>query len=314
MRYESIPFVDKPVSRLVLGTAGRAFSSGGEVDELVETALSCGINCLDTARVYGRSEEAIGAWLRRSGRRKDVVLLTKGCHPVAGFVPRVGARQAEEDLRRSLDLLGTDHVDIYLLHRDNPLLPVGPIVEFLNKLHEEGKIGAFGGSNWTARRVAEANAYAASHGLKGFTVTSPHYSLGIQTRDPWGNGCKTITGEKNRDQRQWYAQCGMPVFAWSCLCDGVLSGKVKSDEWGGFQGSQKAYDCPENRERLRRCEELAAEKNATVAQIALSWLLCGPLKVFPIVSASSPERIRENAAAADIVLTPEEAARLAGNP
>lgn len=312
MRYDTIPFVDKPVSRLVLGASGQAFASGAPVDELVETALSCGINCLDTARVYGRSEEAIGAWLRRSGRRKDVVLITKGCHPVAGFVPRVGARQAEDDLRRSLDLLGTDHVDIYLLHRDNPLLPVGPIVEFLNKLHEEGRIGAFGGSNWTARRVAEANAYAASHGLKGFTVTSPHYSLGIQTRDPRGNGCKTITGEGNRDQRDWYRQAAMPVIAWSSLCGGVFSGKVTSGAWGGFHGDRRAYDCPENRERLRRCEELAARKSATVAQIALSWLLHSPLRVFPVIGASGPARIRENAAAADIALTQEEAAWLAG--
>ena len=312
MLYGTIPFVDKPVSRLVLGTSGRAFSSGGEVDELVEAALESGINCLDTARVYGRSEEAIGAWLRRSGRRKDVVLITKGCHPAAGFIPRVGARQAEDDLRRSLDALGTDRVDVYLLHRDSEWLPVGPIVEFLNKFHEEGRIGAFGGSNWTARRVKEANAWAAARGLKGFTVTSPHCSLGIQVRDPWGNGCKTITGEKNRAQRDYYEKTAMPVIAWSSLCGGIFSGKVSSDAWGGFHGDQKAYDCPENRERLRRCEALAAKKGASVAQIALSWLLHSPLHVFPVISASSTKRIRENAAAAEISLTPEEFAWLAG--
>ncbi|MEZ4634705.1 MAG: aldo/keto reductase [Caldilineaceae bacterium] len=77
------------------------------------------------------------------------------------------------DLHDSLARLQVDFVDLYLLHRDNPAVPVGPIVEVLNEHHKAGKIGAFGGSNWSPARIAEANAYAAANGLKPFVASSP---------------------------------------------------------------------------------------------------------------------------------------------
>ena len=315
MQYTSIPYVTKPVSRLMLGAAGARFANGEDVSDLMETALSCGINALDTARVYGESEAAIGRWLQKSGRRDEIVLISKGCHPNLAFLARVNEQAAADDLQRSLELLGTDHIDVYLLHRDQESVPVGRIVDFLNRFHEEGKIGAFGGSNWTAHRVAEANEYAEKHGLTGFTVSSPHYSLGRQKHDPWGNGCRTVTGDKNADQRQYYRETGIPVLAWSSLCNGVFSGKLKSENWAQLQklfgiNARWAYGCPDNRERLARCERLAREKGTGVAQLVLAWLLGDEMNVLPIISASSPARIRDTAVAANLTLTPEERAYL----
>lgn len=311
MKYTEIPFVSKPVSRIVLGGSGKLFFSGGDVTEVMETALECGINCVDSAREYGKSEEAIGRYLRQNGRRDDFVLISKCCHPTLAFVQRLSQRAAEDDLKRSLDTLGTDRIDIYFLHRDNELVSVGKVAEFMHRFHEEGRIGAFGGSNWSAKRIAELNAYAESHDLTGFTVSSPHYSLGRQQRDPWGNGCKTITGSKNAQQREFYAQNRMPLFCWASLCAGMFSGKLKSTDTGrmmkhfGFNAAW-GYDCPDNYERLKRCEALAAEKGVTVAQIALAWLLGSELNTLAIVGGSSPARIRENAAATEITLTEEE--------
>ncbi len=311
MKYTTIPLVPKPVSRIVLGGSGKHFFSGSDVSEIMETALDCGINCVDTAREYGKSEEAIGRYFRESGRREDFVLISKCCHPTLAFVQRVNQRAAADDLKCSLDTLGTDHIDIYFLHRDDPSVPVGRIAEFMHRFHEEGKIGAFGGSNWTAKRIVELNAYAESHGLTGFTVSSPHYSLGRQQRDPWGNGCKTITGDKNAAQRAFYAQTQMPLFCWASLCAGLFSGRITSTGRGqilkhfGFNAAW-GYDCPDNYERLRRCEQLAAEKRITVAQTALAWLLGSSLNALAIVGGSDPARIRENAQAAEIRLTEAE--------
>lgn len=311
MKYANIPFINKPVSRIVLGSAGMLFTSGGDVSEVMETALDCGINCVDSARAYGKSEEAIGRYLRQSRRRDEIVLISKCCHPTLAFVPRVGQQAAEDDLKRSLDTLGTDHIDIYFLHRDNKLVSVGKIAKFMSRFHEEGKIGAFGGSNWSAKRIAEVNAYAESHSLTGFTVSSPHYSLGRQKHDPWGNGCKTITGNQNAGQRQFYKENQMPLFCWASLCAGVFSGKLKSTQQGsiikhfGFSAAW-GYDCADNYERLKRCEALAAEKGETVAQIALAWLLGSELNTLAIVSGGNPKRIIENAQAAKIELTPAE--------
>lgn len=311
MQYTQIPFVQRPVSRIVLGGAGKLFFSGSDVTAVMEAALDSGINCVDTAREYGKSEEAIGRYFRQSSRREDFVLISKCCHPVLAFVQRVGRRAAEEDLKRSLDALGTDHIDIYFLHRDNELVDVGCIAEFMHRFHEEGKIGAFGGSNWSAKRIEALNAYAETHGLTGFTVSSPHYSLGRQQRDPWGNGCKTITGSNNARQREYYEKNRTPLFCWASLCAGLFSGRIKSTDKGsmmkqlGFNAAW-GYDCPDNYERLKRCEELAKQKGITVAQAALAWLLGSELNTLAIVGGNSPERIRENALAAEISLTDAE--------
>ncbi|MBQ4382401.1 MAG: aldo/keto reductase [Oscillospiraceae bacterium] len=311
MKYKEITGVANPLSRIILGTSSKPFFSGQEVDELIEAALESGINTLDTAREYGGSEGAIGRWLLRSGKRDRVVIISKCCHPSFAFVPRVNEKCAREDLMRSLDALETDFIDIYLLHRDLELLPAGKIVEFMAKLREEGKVGVIGTSNWSAGRIEEANAYARGHGFEGFSVSSPHYSLGIQKRDPWGNGCKTVTGEKHREEREFYSSSGMPVLAWASLCGGVFSGKLKSEDKGrimslfGFNTAW-GYDCPENYERLSRCEALAEKKGADVAQIVLAWMLGDDMNVFPIVGGSTAASIRRAAAAADLVLTKEE--------
>ena len=308
MKYTQIPFVDKSVSRIVLGGSGSRFIAGDDVSDVMEAALEQGINCVDTARVYGRSEETIGRYFRQTGRRDDFVLVSKCCHPTLAFLSRVNRQAAEEDLMRSLELLNTDHIDVYLLHRDDMAVDVGKVAQWMNRLHEEGRIGAFGGSNWSAERIAALNAYAEKHGLIGFTVSSPHYSLGRQVRDPWGNGCKTITGAKNAGQRAWYADRGMPLFCWASLCGGVFSGAITGDEpWQilrrfGFNTAW-GYECPDNYARLRRCQALAAELGVTVPQITLAWVLGSELNTLAVVGCSSPRRVMENTGAAELELT-----------
>ncbi len=315
MKYIRIPGVPLPVSRLILGGSGSRFASGGDVGELMEAALECGIDAVDTARAYGESEKAIGRWLRLSGRREEIVIISKCCHPSMAFLRRVDAAMAQEDLKRSLEALGTDRIDLLLLHRDDVSVPVERIVDWMDRFCSDGLIGAYGGSNWSAPRIQSANAYAAKHGLRGFAVSSPHFSLGRQRHDPWGNGCRTVTGEGRRAEREYYIRTGMPVVAWSSLCSGVFSGKLKSNEWNRLLGmfginAAWAYGCADNRERLKRCEELSAQRGVSISQIALAWLLGDEMTVLPVIGASSAKRIRENALAADISLTNAERAFL----
>ena len=311
MEYRKLPQLDREASRLVLGTSGKRFVAGEDVEDIMEAALEIGINCVDTAREDGKSEEAIGRWLKKSGKRDQIVLISKCCHPHFAFLQRVNEKAAEEDLKKSLEALGTDHIDLYLFHRDQESVPVEKIVEFMNRFLEEGKIRAYGGSNWSAKRIAAANAYAEKNGLVGFTATSPHYSLGRQKRDPWGNGCKSITGDQMKAERAYYLQTQMPIFCWSSLCNGVFSGKLASTDKGqimkmfGFN-TFWGYDCPDNYERLARCEELAKKKDTTVSAITLAWVLGSELNTFPIVSASSPRRLKENGKVLELKLTEEE--------
>ena len=312
MQYQKIKNIDKPVSRIIYGCTTEAMIKGENVNELLDKVYEFGINTFDTAENYGLSEVSLGNWMKERNNRDEIVIITKGCHPYDG-VDRMTPECLREDIEKSFQRLQTDYIDIYLLHRDVLEVPVGPIVEILNAYHKAGKIGAYGGSNWTIERIQEANDYALKHGLVPFTVSSPNYSLCRQVNDPWGGsaGCVTLTGDENKEARQWYVDNKITVFAYSSLGRGLFSGKVRSDEVEKAKammeaGAAHAYCQPENFERLRRAEKLASERNATVSQVALAWLLKQDVKAFPIVSASTAERIAGNTKALEIYLSDAE--------
>ncbi len=315
MEYRTIPYVSHAASRLILGTASPSFTGGGDNGRLLDTAVDMGINVIDTARNYGMAERSIGNWLRESKCRDRVIILSKCAHPNLLGRKRVTEKDIRKDFEKSSRLLGTDYIDIYLLHRDDPEVDVSVSVEVLNAMHREGKIGAFGASNWSYLRIAEANRYAEAHGLIPFAVSSPHFSLARQQQDPWGGGCVSITGEENEPARKWYAENQMPVIAYSSLGRGILSGKVKSSDARQAETvldavAMKGYGCADNFLRLARCEELAAQKGCTVAQIAMAWVYCHRMNTFAVATMSGEARLQENVAALSIKLTEEEAAYL----
>lgn len=311
--YQTIEGVDKPVSRIFYGTAALPFSAGEDGAPLLDAVTEMGINAIDTARVYGLAEKSIGDWLSHRDCREKLVLLSKCGHPdLETGRKRINEKEMREDLETSLHLLQTDYLDIYLLHRDDPDVPVGDIVEVFNAMHTEGKIHAFGGSNWTWQRIEAANEYAYAHNLIPFTVSSPNFGLADQVADLWGGGSVSISGPENKEARNWYRKNQMPVIAYSSLGHGLFSGKLHAahaaEEAPKVLDSfaMKGYACPDNYERLRRCELLAAEKGLTVSQIAMAWIFGQPLNTFAIVSSGSPKRMQQNIDASNISLTQEE--------
>ena len=223
--YGSIPGVCLPVSRIFFGTAIKPMLEGKSADEVLDAALSAGINAFDCARGYGQAERVLGSWIARRGCRERVVVLTK-CGNV-GLLGRVHVNGAviHRELKQSLKELQTGYVDIYLLHRDDPKTPVGEFVETLNEAKTQGLIRCFGVSNWTHERIQKANEYAAQHGLEGFSVSSPNFGLARQVADPWGGACVTVSGPENAAARAWYAEQNMPVLAYSSLGRGFFSGR-----------------------------------------------------------------------------------------
>ena len=328
MIYASVPHVDKPVSRIVFGTATpkmfaafrSVYENAPDFDQRLQTAFALldsmyalGVNCFDCADHYG--EEPLGEWMEARGLRDKVVILAKGAHHNR-WRKRITDFDILHDCHNTLAKLKTDHLDMYLLHRDDPTVPVGPIVDVLNRLYDEGKIGAIGASNWTLERFQEANDYALKHGLQPFSVVSPNFGLADQVNDPWGGGCVTISGPNGRAARRFYAENHIPVFAYSPLARGFFSGRLDSahperaaevlDEAG-----VKGYCCPENFERLRRCEILAKEKNVPVAQIAMAWIFSHKdLDVFALSGSTNVENQKLNIAACAYPLSAEECAWL----
>ena len=311
MKYSGIPGVKKPVSRIFYGAGGSRFWQGENMDELLDAVFALGVTAFDTARVYGASEEVLGNWLERRNLREQVVLLSKCGHPDL----KDGTRRVnEEDIRRDFELssryLKTDYIDIYLLHRDDPQVEVGVLVELLNAMHAEGKIGAFGGSNWTCERIEEANEYAYRKNLIPFTVSSPNYGLARQAKEKIGD-CVSLSGLEDKAEKVWYEKNQLPLIAYSALGSGFFSGKITSSHIEAAPGIMgellwSVYGSPDNLERLRRCEKMAGEKGCSVSTLALAWIFAGKLNTFAVMSTNSARRMEENIEALYLPLTEAE--------
>ncbi len=310
--FGEIPGIDKKVSRIFFGTASAPLAKG-DAEKLLDDIYGLGINAFDMARNYMGSEKAVGEWMQKRGNREELVLLSKCAHPdVTTWRKRVNEKEIREDLATTLELLQTDYVDIYLLHRDDPDVPVGEIVELFNEFYTDGKVKAFGGSNWTHERIECANEYAYSHNLRPFVVSSPNYGLADQVNDPWGGGCVSISGPSNQEARNWYIKNHMPVIAYSSLGRGFFSGKLKSTdkERAGEildEFAMKGYFCDDNFERLRRCEEMAAQKKCSISQIAMAFIKSRGINTFAVVGTTKASRMQENIDAFSIDLTMDEA-------
>ena len=311
MEYSEIEGVGKKVSRLFFGTCTRDMKAGKNVNELLDSALALGVNAFDTARCYGNAEKSLGMWLSARNNREQVVIQAKGA--INGFMWRSRIKESciRSDLKKSLENMRTDYADIYLLHRDDRRVPVGTVMEILNALKSEGKVRAFGGSNWHCDRIEQANEYAYAHGLTPMTVSSPNFCLAEQIKDPWGGGLVTVTGSKNAHEREFYKRTGMALTAYSCLGNGLFSGRFSGSDYAAAKKSLNlqariAFLCFSNLQRLRRAETLAAEKNMTPAQIAMAWLTTRGMNVYPIAGISSTAHLESCVAALDITLTEKE--------
>ena len=315
MKYKVIEGIDKPLSTLVFG-ASYAAVVGNKDDafKIYDMVWEAGFRTFDTAHSYGNCEAVLGEWLESRNYRSEAVILDKGCNPgqKGGTEPGEGlnAQTIRSQLEMSLKRLRTDHVELYVLHRDDPSVPVDETVEILNELKKEGKLLKFGGSNWTFKRVLEVQAYADQHGLEGFSAVSPAFSMARYIQDPWG-GSVALSGDEQADYRAWLAANQMPVFAYSSLARGYLSGKFRPDgdrpiEECLYSAPIIEYDSPDNRERLLRARALGEELGLTVPQIALAWLVHQPQNIYPLVTPTTLPHIMDNARALDIQLTPAQ--------
>jgi aryl-alcohol dehydrogenase-like predicted oxidoreductase len=309
MEYVKFDGIDKKVSKFFLGTLGMLLADKEKHFATLDAAYDLGITAIDTARAYN-AEDTIGEWIESRGIRENIVLLSKGCHP-SDYRERVTPYDIDSDLAETLAELRTDYLDIYLLHRDNPALPVGPIVEKLNEHQAAGRIKVFGGSNWTHQRLEEANEYAYAHNLSPMSVSSPNFSLAEQVQNPFAPGCVTIAGDKNKEAQDWYTKNQMPVLAYSSLARGLFSGRVNREIFEKDPDSidifcRTGYCCEENFVRIDRCQEIADEKGCTIPQVAMAYVLDCPMNAYPVIGAANRAELESSIGALNVKLTPQE--------
>ena len=315
MLYSKIPGIDKPVSRLVLGTMWINTQTLEDAFPVLDAFHAAGGNCLDTAHGYGRgdNERAVGQWINERGLRDEIVILGKGAHHSQDR-KRVTPYDIQSDLHDSLARFKVDSIDLYVLHRDDPDKPVGPIVETLHAAKEAGQIDAYGGSNWSAERLREANEYAAANGLTPFVASSPQFSLAVQIEPPWRD-CISVSGPAGEADRAWCRENGVTLFVWSSLAGGFFSGRFRRDNLDTFtewydQLAVKVYCKEENFQRHDRVQEMAASKGVSVPQIALAYVFNQPDGIHALSGARNTEELSVNVEASEIKLTKEEIAYL----
>lgn len=316
MRYGTIPGVSERVSRLVMGSM--VFGTEPEKIEntyrLLDRFREAGGTIVDTARVYakGTSEQAFGRWLKDRGCRNEMVVIGKGAHHNSETLERrVTPEAIREDIETSLQAMQLEMMEFYILHKDDPDVAVGPVVEALNQEVAAGRIKAFGGSSWTHQRLQETIDYAAQHNLQPFTVSSPNLALAVPNEPMWA-GCVTIAGEPAA--QAWYARTGMPVFAWSSQARGFFSGRYSPELTEGAtmdaQNVIRTYYSDANWERYRRAEELGRQKGYTRQQVVLAWVLHQTLDVYALIGPATVSELDDCLGALKVELTPAEVAWL----
>ena len=319
MRHRVIPGTDLRVSRLCLGTA----SFGSTFDRsqsfaLMDAFVGRGGNFLDTAHGYADwvrelagccvSEATIGAWMREPGNRDRVVVATKGGWTRPGTPELMSSREELlAQIERSRQELGVDCIDLYWIHYDNPAYPVAHFIDLLNEQAQAGAIRSFGCSNWTLPRIREANAYAAQQGVKGFIANQPWWSLAAPDLDAYGD--PRVVG-MDEATLAFHRETGMAVMAYSPQAKGFFSKLEERGPDGLDAFAKKMYLRPENVGRLAMVRDVAAETGASIAQVALAWILAQPFPTFPIVGCRTLEQLEESMRADDVRLVPDQIRRL----
>lgn len=274
--------------RLVLG--GNVFgwtASGAEAFRILDRFVEAGGTMIDTADVYsawvpghkgGESERLIGEWLRRRGRRDDVLIATK-----VGFSEGLSAGVIERGIEASLERLGTTHIDLYYSHKDDPGTPFEETIGAFDRLVRAGKVRAIGASQISAERLEEALAASAGAGLVPYTVLQTWYNMMERPRFE-----EALAGVAQAH--------GLGVLPFYGLANGFLTGKYRSeaDLAKGIRGDRVAeYLNDRGLAVLAALDEVAAETGATPAQVALAWTAAQPGVTAPIASATSMAQLEE---------------------
>ena len=297
MRFGKIPGLAKPVSKLILGSVYFHCDQQAEADAVLDRFLEKGGNTIDTAHCYGENASVpLGNWMKSRGNRNEVVILDKGCHPYGS--PRMTATDLLSDLETDLQRLGTDHVDIWMFHRDDPSADLSALLNCLHDEIDRGRIAAIGGSNWTPDRLEEANRIAENEGLTPLTISSPNLCL-ADANEPMWDGCVAL----DQAGREWHAQTQMPVFAWSSVARGFFAGFEDDDV-------RRVFHNPANFARLDRTIELACKLGVKPVQVALAWTLDQPFPVHALIGCRTPEEVDDAVEAFYISLTREQHAWL----
>jgi aryl-alcohol dehydrogenase-like predicted oxidoreductase len=313
MEYTHLGATGLRVSRICLGMMSYGSSEWRpwvldepEAEPIVRAAVEGGVTFFDTADMYslGASEEVTGRLLPKYIAREDAVVATKVFNPMGPGENRrgLGRKHVLASIDASLRRLGMDYVDLYQTHRWDYGTPVEETMEVLNDVVRAGKARYIGASSMFAWQFAKAQRVAERNGWARFVSMQPHYNL--------------LYREEEREMLPQCADQGVGVIPWSPLARGVLAGnrsrqgERRTTRAGSDEFADYLYAQPTDFDVVDRVVELAQERGARPAQVALAWLLGQPAVTAPIIGATKLSHLEDALAATELELTPEEMGRL----
>ena len=292
------------ISEVALGAMNfGTTTSKEEAYEVLDLYLDMGGNFIDTSNNYAHwagtgdeSETVLGEWLRDRGCRDKVVLATKVGFDRHGKGAGLKKEQIEYWVDQSLRKLGTDYIDLYYAHTDDPLTPIEETMEAFNSLVKKGKVKHLGSSNFDTWRLAEANMIAERNGLTPYTVMQQRISY---LNPKFAVAPKYVFNEVvNRERLRFLCDKNMPLVSYACLCKGAYE---------VIENLPDEYDAGE---RLNFIRNMAKEKGVNPSALVIAWLVnlyrCeGFPRVIPLFSAT-PEQMKQNLRGLELTLTDEE--------
>lgn len=315
MEYRKLGRTGLKVSEICFGTATFGWHTDeAEAHRMLDEFLGTGSNFVDTADYYsawaagsyaGRSEEIIGTWLAKSGKRHEVVLATKVCSPV-GELPNdrgLSRRHIMDAAEASLRRLQTDFIDLYQTHSMDNSIRIEETLRALDDLVRQGKVRYLGCSNYSAWRLCKALWASDKHGLERFECVQPYYNL-IDRADFERELADLVRFED------------LAVIPYSPQAMGFLTGKHRGleaapkDTRGTIDSRMQTYFTDRNSQLLDEMEQIGRRHQKSLAQVSLGWLLSDPTITSPIVGARNWEQLKESVNATGFRLEPDEKARL----
>lgn len=310
MEYVRLGHTGLKVSRIALGCMSygtRGFHQWTldeeESQPFFRQAVELGVNLWDTANGYGggSSEEFIGRAIKTYGRREDIVISTKvfnTMHPGPGG-SGLSRKAILEQLDASLTRLGTDYIDLYLIHRYDPEVPVEETMEALHDVIKAGKVRYIGASSMWAWQFAKLQRAADLGGWTRFVAMENQYNL--------------LKREEEREMLPMCADLGVGCIPYSPLAKGRLTRPWgQQTQRGSVDQVAKSFDLDIDQPVVDAVQAVAEARGVGMAQVAMAWLLSRPVVTAPIVGATKPHHLTDAVAALDITLSDDEIRQLEG--
>jgi aryl-alcohol dehydrogenase-like predicted oxidoreductase len=312
MKYTTLGRTGVTVSRICLGCMSYGdpqwrpwVLDDAQSQPFFKQAVELGINFFDTADMYsvGASEEVTGRALKKYARLEECVVATKVFNAMSDGKNTSGLSRKHivQGCEASLKRLGMETIDLYQIHRVDPLTPLEEMLSALDHLVKQGKVRYIGASSTWAWKMAKCLGLSELHGWSKFVSMQNHYNL--------------LYREEEREMMPFCASEGLAVLPWSPLARGLLAGRPASQTAATTRGQtddfiEKFYGQPSDQGVIDAVQKVAAKRDAPPAQVSLAWMVSKPYVTAPIVGATKPHHLKDAAAALELTLTQDEVKEL----